>query len=90
MIFPTTEKYFSRNPYFNLLRKLREELMGTIKDKEHILVIGYSFRDPAINNAFYDAFKNIKRALFFDFNEDVVGTLNLRIESLGVKNAKAT
>jgi len=37
----------------------------------------------------HKAFKNIDKALFFDFDETVVSVLNQRIERIGVKNAKA-
>jgi hypothetical protein len=57
MVYPTTEKYFSRDPYFNLLYKLRNDLTAGITDRwtKVITIIGYSFRDFAINNAFIDA-----------------------------------
>jgi len=57
MIYPTTEKYFSRDPYFSLLRKLRGDLLagGSKRDDKIIAIVGYSFRDVAINNAFIDA-----------------------------------
>jgi len=57
MIYPTTEKYFSKDPYFSSLRKLREDLVTGVSKKEEkiILIVGYSFRDDAINNAFIDA-----------------------------------
>jgi len=60
MIFPTREKYFSKDPYFSLLLNLRNKLNETIGDQKDIIVIGYSFRDDAINNAFYDAINNAK------------------------------
>lgn len=70
MIYPTTEKYLSRNPYFSLLTSLRNDLMKKGSDKESnlIVIIGYSFRDMAINNAFIDAlqsqdFKNKQKYL---------------------------
>lgn len=61
MIFPTREKYFSKDPYFSLLLNLREKLNEKIRDQGDIVVIGYSFRDDAINNAFYDTINNAKR-----------------------------
>jgi len=59
MVFPTSEKYFSRDPYFSLIRTLREELGKGIRGRgdKTIIIVGYSFRDYAINNAFYDASK---------------------------------
>ena len=57
MIYPTTEKYFLRDPYFSLLCNLRNDLVAGIsnKDSKFIVIIGYSFRDDAINNAFIDS-----------------------------------
>ena len=37
----------------------------------------------------HKAFKNINKALFFDFNDTVVNVLNQRIEQIGAGNAKA-
>ena len=50
---------------------------------------GLEFDGTALSILKHNAFKNIKSALFFDFNEDVVETLNKRINSLNVNNAKA-
>jgi len=50
---------------------------------------GMEFDGTSLSILKHDAFKNIKRAMFFDFNEVVVNTLNRRIETLGVKKAKA-
>ncbi len=57
MIYPTTEKYFLRDPYFSLLLNLRNDLISGISDKDSklIVIIGYSFRDDAINSAFIDS-----------------------------------
>jgi len=59
MVFPTREKYFSSDPYFSLIKKLRRDLTEGIRGREYALIciIGYSFRDPVINNAFIDASK---------------------------------
>ena len=50
---------------------------------------GMEFDGTALSIIKNDAFKNIKNALFFDFNDVVVNTLNTRIEKLGISNAKA-
>ena len=57
MVYPTTEKYFSRDPYFILLYKLKNDLVTGISDRwtKIIVIVGYSFRDNAVNNAFFDA-----------------------------------
>lgn len=57
MIFPTSEKSFSKKPYFELLFNLRKELASGIRQRQDriIIIVGYSFRDKAINNAFIDA-----------------------------------
>jgi len=51
MVYPIYEKYVSKNPFFALYSYFRKLL------RFHFVyvVIGYSFRDPAINNAFYDS-----------------------------------
>lgn len=50
---------------------------------------GMEFDGTALSIIKHDAFKNIKNALFFDFNENVVNTLNQRIGKFGITNAKA-
>lgn len=52
MVYPVQEKYITRSPYFELYSVLRQWLF---KDPLCV-VIGYSFRDEAVNNAFTDAF----------------------------------
>lgn len=54
MIYPVYEKHISRDPYFALHYYFRYLLH--INDV--YLVIGFSFRDPSINNAFRDALIN--------------------------------
>lgn len=69
MIYPTTEKYFSKSPYFELLNRFRDDLKNSKSgDKGPCVVIGYSFRDIPINNAFIDAFEkeNHKCILYID------------------------
>ena len=51
LVFPVTEKYVTLNPYFEMHVLLRERL----KAEPVCVVIGYSFRDEAVNNAFVDA-----------------------------------
>jgi hypothetical protein len=51
MIFPVHEKYATRSPYFDLFSLLRERL----SHEPVCIVIGFSFRDEAVNNAFIDA-----------------------------------
>lgn len=79
MVFPTNEKYFSNDPYFSLLNKLRNELISGIKRRQDriIVIIGYSFRDHTINNAFIDAtkkpaFKNKRIFLIDPFAKDII------------------
>jgi len=50
MIFPVHEKYVTRRPWFDLYALFRERLSA----EEVCIVIGYSFRDEAVNNAFID------------------------------------
>lgn len=50
---------------------------------------GMEFDGTALSILKHDAFNNINKAIFFDFNELVVKALNDRIEMLGIKNAKA-
>ena len=54
MIYPIYEKYVSRDIFFSLYYYFRKLLhMHSI-----YVVIGYSFRDPSINNAFADALRS--------------------------------
>jgi hypothetical protein len=50
MIYPVHEKYVTRSPYFELMSIFRRQF----KQEPVCVVIGYSFRDEAINNAFVD------------------------------------
>lgn len=56
MVYPASEKYALTAPYAECLFYFRRSLMSG-KIYEPIVVIGYSFRDAAINNAFMDAIK---------------------------------
>ena len=61
MIYPTSEKYFSKSPYIDLLNYLRDDLHNLANHKRGYkgpcIVVGYSFRDLPINNAFIDAYE---------------------------------
>lgn len=50
MIYPTGEKYATRSPYYEYLGQLRQ----AVTKEQVCIVIGYSFRDTPINNAFLD------------------------------------
>jgi hypothetical protein len=50
MILPIGEKYVTTTPYLDLLQKLRKDLIS----EEIVVVIGYSFRDDPVNNAFIE------------------------------------
>jgi hypothetical protein len=52
MVYPATEKFAFSSPYVECLFYLRRRL--AVEDQ--CVVAGYSFRDPEINTAFYDAF----------------------------------
>lgn len=54
MIYPVYEKHISQDPYFALHYYFRHVL----QTNDVYLVIGFSFRDPSINNAFRDALVN--------------------------------
>lgn len=51
MVYPAGEKYALTSPYAECLFYLRRAL----REERQCLVVGYSFRDLAINNAFTDA-----------------------------------
>jgi hypothetical protein len=53
MIYPVYEKYVSEDPYFSLYYYFRKLLYL----HDVYVVIGYSFRDQSINNAFADALR---------------------------------
>ena len=52
MIYPTGEKYATRRPFYEVLGQLRSALAN--QAERVCIVIGYSFRDAAVNNAFVD------------------------------------
>ncbi len=57
MIFPTGEKYATLSPYYEYLGQLRNAL----GNEWVCIVMGYSFRDVAINNAFLDGVRKNPR-----------------------------
>ncbi len=56
MVYPASEKYTMVSPYAESLFYLRRSLM-TDNIEPFVIVVGYSFRDDPINNAFIDALK---------------------------------
>jgi hypothetical protein len=70
MIYPVYEKHISQDPYFSLHYYFRYLL--------HInnvyVIIGFSFRDPSINNAFRDALisKPASRMIVVNSNRKVI------------------
>jgi hypothetical protein len=50
MILPLGHKYSSQSPYIDLLNQFRTYL----RDEQLLIMIGYSFRDLAVNNALVD------------------------------------
>jgi len=61
MVYPASEKYALRSPYAECLFYLRQRL----RTEQFCLVVGYSFRDAPINNAFIDALKFNDRLRIF-------------------------
>lgn len=57
MIYPAGEKYATRWPFHEYLSQLRQALFS----EPMCLVVGYSFRDIPINNAFLDAIQKNPR-----------------------------
>lgn len=53
LIYPIQTKYIYQDPFFELFHLFQEKLKGT----PVCIVIGYSFRDDAVNNVFYNAVK---------------------------------
>ena len=50
MIYPIGEIFATRTPYIETLSRFR----NTLIEEKVVIVIGYSFRDDPINNAFID------------------------------------
>ena len=67
MIYPIYEKYVSIDPYFSL-HYFFSRLLYFHND---IVVIGYSFRDQTINNAFADALKMNTKTKMIIVNADI-------------------
>ncbi len=60
LVYPVHEKYVTKTPYFELFSALRQRL-----SREPLcIVIGYSLRDEAVNNAFADAVKTNRTLKF--------------------------
>ena len=57
MILPIGEKYVTKTPYMEFLQKMRKDLLK----EEIVIVIGYSFRDDPVNNAFIDSISKTHR-----------------------------
>jgi hypothetical protein len=53
MVYPASEKYALSSPYAECLFYLRQRL----RTEQYCVVVGYSFRDAPINNAFTDALR---------------------------------
>ena len=58
MIYPVYEKYISREPFFSLYTAFRRILL----EEKIIIVIGYSFRDEAVNNTFLNTHSDDKES----------------------------
>lgn len=50
IVYPIYEKYISKEPFFTLYQYFRRKLL----EEDIVIVIGYSFADISINNAFID------------------------------------
>jgi hypothetical protein len=67
IIYPIYEKYISKEPFFTLYQYFRKRLL----EENIIIVIGYSFADISINNAFSDWLTdNIRARLIVTARED--------------------
>jgi len=53
IVYPASEKYALRSPYAECLFYLRQRL----RTEQQCVVVGYSFRDTPINNAFVDSLR---------------------------------
>lgn len=86
IIYPIYEKYISREPFFTLYQYFRRNLLF----EDIVIVIGYSFADISINNAFKDwlTFNNKARLLVISKKQNqprirnIFGNLMNRIEFL--------
>ena len=84
IIYPIYEKYISKEPFFTLYQYFRRSLLF----EDIVIVIGYSFADISINNAFIDwlTYKNNTRLIVVAQRNNhlrirnIFGTLVNRIE----------
>jgi NAD(P)H-hydrate repair Nnr-like enzyme with NAD(P)H-hydrate dehydratase domain len=84
MIYPIGEKYTTTTPYLEILSRFRKTLIN----EQVVIVIGFSFRDNPINNAFVDRvvkfntrFKNFKIVLVDPDAINITQTLPLVLRS---------
>lgn len=89
MIYPTTEKYLSKEPFFSMLIKFKDSISAPNEEDRIIIVfIGYSFRDSVINNIILDSIKlygNRIRLIVLDPNAKQIIKNNLCVkESINV------
>jgi hypothetical protein len=84
IIYPIYEKYISKEPFFTLYQYFRRNLVF----EDVIIIIGYSFADISINNAFIDwlTYKNTARLIVIarrrnhERIRNIFGSLRNRIE----------
>jgi SIR2-like domain len=67
MIYPIYEKYISEDPAIFALYSHFRKLLDL---HDEYIVIGYSFRDPSINNAFRDVLINRPKSRIIIVNRD--------------------
>lgn len=71
MVYPVYEKHVSQEPYSSLFVCFKNLL-----SRSYIyLVMGYSFRDPSINNAFLDALQEDRRRRIIIVNPNPVSVI---------------
>ena len=66
MIYPVYDKHVSEDPYAALYNYFR----GILRHHDMYIVIGYSFRDPSINNAFRDLLNSRPESRMIIVNND--------------------
>lgn len=80
LIYPTGDKYATKSPSYDYLAKLRTSL----ENEEVCVVIGYSFRDVPILNAFTDAIRknpNLRVILVSPSARNVRGQLPKQLQT---------
>jgi hypothetical protein len=77
LIYPIYEKYISLDPYYSLHYYFRKLLY----QHTDYVVIGYSFRDQSINNAFADALRANPSSRMIVVNNDM-DSINKRVDSI--------